>query len=118
MQAPRCNLPWTASLRAVHKGKKVKDFGLRDVALSAEQRKAFYVELDTTDFTLPVAYDARDIYAGQTPCKAYPGAEPVQLRLVLRLRRGVGLHRAPVPLQLQLDRQHPCLTARDDGLQQ
>ena len=65
------NLPWTASLRAEHEGKKVKDFGLGDVALSAEERKAFYVELDTTDFTPPAAYDARDIYAGQVPCKAY-----------------------------------------------
>ncbi len=41
------------------------------MALSAEQRKAFYVELDTADFTPPAAYDARDVYAGQVPCKAF-----------------------------------------------
>ncbi len=39
--------------------------------LSAQERKAFYVQLDTADFVAPVAYDARDIYAGQVPCKAY-----------------------------------------------
>ena len=58
-------------LRAEHEGKKIKDFGLGDVKLSESERKAFYVELDTTDFTPPPAYDARDIYAGQTPCKAF-----------------------------------------------
>ena len=62
---------WTASLKAEHEGKRVKDFGLGDVQLSAQERKVFYVQLDTTDFVAPVAYDARDIYAGQVPCKAY-----------------------------------------------
>ena len=54
-----------------HEGKKVKDFGLGDIPLSPEERKAFYVELDVTDFTPPAAYDARDTLPGQFPCKAY-----------------------------------------------
>ena len=65
------NLGWTSQLKAEHEGMRVKDFGMGDIALSEEERKAFYVELDTTDFTPPNAYDARDIYAGQVPCKAF-----------------------------------------------
>ena len=65
------NLGWTSQLKAEHEGMRVKDFGMGDVPLSEEERKAFYVELDTTDFTPPTAYDARDIYAGQVPCKAF-----------------------------------------------
>ncbi len=58
-------------LTAEHEGKRVKDFGLGAVPIPEEQRKAFYVELDITDFVPPTGYDARDIYAGQVPCKAY-----------------------------------------------
>ena len=64
-------LPWTAMLTAEHEGKRVKDFGLGGKPPTKEQHKAFYVELDVTDFVPPTAYDARDIYAGQVPCKAY-----------------------------------------------
>ena len=64
-------LGWTAVLKQEHEGRRVKDFGMGDVPLSEEERKAFYVELDTTDFTPPDAYDARDIDAGQVPCKAF-----------------------------------------------
>ena len=28
-------------------------------------------QLDATGYTLPAAYDARDIYAGQESCKAF-----------------------------------------------
>jgi hypothetical protein len=67
----RQKLGWTSQLKAGHEGRQVKDFGLGDVPLSEAERKAFYVELDTADFTPPAAYDARDVYAGQVPCKAY-----------------------------------------------
>ena len=50
---------------------RVADFGMGDVPLSAEERRAFYVELDTTGFAPPDAYDARDVYAAQQPCKAF-----------------------------------------------
>ena len=51
-----------------HEGKKVKDFGLGDIPLSPEERKAIYVELDVTDFTPPAAYDSRDTLPGEFPC--------------------------------------------------
>ena len=70
-QINKQKLPWKAMLREEFVGKKIKDFGLGDIPLTPEVRKAFYVELDTTSFTPPPAYDARDIYAVQTPCQAY-----------------------------------------------
>jgi hypothetical protein len=31
----------------------------------------YVTKLDATGVTLPAAYDARDVYAGQESCKAY-----------------------------------------------
>jgi hypothetical protein len=38
---------------------------------SGQVEKRYRTQLATAGFTPPVAFDARDVYAGQTPCKAF-----------------------------------------------
>ncbi len=95
----------------------MKDSDLVDVALSAEEQKAFYVELDTINLTPPVAYDARDIFEGGS-VQGVPGTEPGQLLLMLRLLRCCGPQRAHMLIQPHLALQRACLAAADDRLRQ
>ena len=65
------NLPWKAALKQEYEGKRHKDFARGVTLLPDGMLKQFHVQLDTTDFVPPEAYDERDVYAGQTPCKAF-----------------------------------------------
>jgi cathepsin B len=64
-------LPWTAKLHAGNEGRRLDSFGTGYKPLPAKVMRAYKTTLAVTDFTPPSDYDSRDIYAGQTPCKAY-----------------------------------------------
>lgn len=65
-------LPWKASLRQAHEGRPVRDFGLGYRPPSLAARKAApTATLATTGPAPPAAFDARDVYANQTACRAF-----------------------------------------------
>ena len=64
-------LPWKAMLRGELEGRTVGSFGMGFKPLPEEVRKQYTTTLDTTGFTPPVAYDARDRYAADPGCVAY-----------------------------------------------
>jgi cathepsin B len=65
------NLPWKAVLKQEYEGKRHRDFVRGLTHLPDGVMKQYHMQLDTTDFVPPEAYDERDVYAGQTPCKAF-----------------------------------------------
>ena len=64
-------LPWKAMLRGEFEGRTVGSFGLGFKPLPEEVRRQYTTTLDTTGFTPPAAYDARDRYAADPACVAY-----------------------------------------------
>jgi cathepsin B len=64
-------LPWKAMLRAELEGRTVGSFGMGYKPLPEEVRRQYVTTLDTTGFTPPVYYDARDRYASAPSCVAY-----------------------------------------------
>ena len=66
------NLPWKASLRQAHEGKRIGDFGLgyRPPSLAA-RHAAPVTRLSASGTPPPLAFDARDVYANQTACRAF-----------------------------------------------
>jgi cathepsin B len=64
-------LPWKAMLKGELEGRTVGSFGMGFKPLPEEVRRQYVTSLDTTGFTPPAAYDARDRYASDPACAAY-----------------------------------------------
>jgi cathepsin B len=66
-------LPWTAKLHAGNEGLRSDSFGMGFKPLPVEEAARYRdpIQLDATGYTVPPAYDARDVYAGQESCKAF-----------------------------------------------
>jgi C1A family cysteine protease len=52
-------------------GRTVRSFGMGYRRMSPEERRSYTTMLDTAGFTPPEAFDARDVVANQTACKAF-----------------------------------------------